>query len=760
MARESSFAHTFSDIDQYRNKALEDSLMEKIVDAKILGDTIVNGEQCEYCGMNEQELCSPLVVGQSRAEHEAYLESRKPAAVNGIIENHRGTTVKFSVRGRQINAPALTIPFLPILSSSTGEKLKTAMTPVVHEICALNMFKARMDKEKHAFRRRRNTAAEKVIWMTGLALQPLGFDDNGNEYWKFPNCGDLFICKVSGGTNFKVEFQAASIDSKFSNQAPKMTRGSMIWKRIQDLATIRKLIDSLGRSSNEAALKQSLVYYFLVDAKSSDSAPISMDKHKEPDEGLMKDSGMKKDPEMISAKPSDRAPAELSLIIAPKAVAIDRDVLIDEEEAFDAELDDDNSDDDEGEDYKQYFKYNRRSVYHAVAVKDSEGRTLHLPKGSTTITYQIHKEGVSQPLMITPLDAPWSDGLYYFSTVSFKRSGNYTLSFIAEGSNASALKPLVFPVSVTAKKINFGISSALQGLLAKQYMNERDREIPWNKRLYQALIDDVRSELEAVKSAMLSVYYALPRGCLHTNDTEDAVDFKSIAETSGWCDLLDQMWQGRVAGANHASTLMECMLLLEHYLRKQWIDGEQARVVAALPNAHFAMRCCSLPALSLRIYTMDRAIIYSHVEATKSKRSRFNFGSEKGAVHHEDSDEEEYGVHRSKRQRKPVQRLYENADFGSEEEDYEDRTRRKNYHTAPVQPTVKEAWCCPICGCENSARARSCSACGERKPAVATYQKNDHIPHRVETRQRNPVSYAESENSNDEDDEVQSNRES
>ena len=42
------------------------------------------------------------------------------------------------------------------------------------------------------------------------------------------------------------------------------------------------------------------------------------------------------------------------------------------------------------------------------------------------------REGLSPPLAYTPLSESWSDNLYYFSTLSFKRSGNYTVSFLLE----------------------------------------------------------------------------------------------------------------------------------------------------------------------------------------------------------------------------------------------------------------------------------------------------------------------------------------
>ena len=44
----------------------------------------------------------------------------------------------------------------------------------------------------------------------------------------------------------------------------------------------------------------------------------------------------------------------------------------------------------------------------------------------------LHREGLSPPLAYTPLSEAWSDHLFYFSTLTFKRSGNYTVSFLVE----------------------------------------------------------------------------------------------------------------------------------------------------------------------------------------------------------------------------------------------------------------------------------------------------------------------------------------
>ena len=41
---------------------------------------------------------------------------------------------------------------------------------------------------------------------------------------------------------------------------------------------------------------------------------------------------------------------------------------------------------------------------------------------------------------------------------------------------------------------------------------------------------------------------------------------------------------------------MECLLLLEFYLNKHWLTGPQSRLITALPNPQFAVRCATLSA--------------------------------------------------------------------------------------------------------------------------------------------------------------------
>lgn len=65
-------------------------------------------EKCVYCGLGELELCSPFVVGQSRAEHEAVLQlAQQKATADNFFPGVTGTTVVF------LNEVRLRFVFLP-----------------------------------------------------------------------------------------------------------------------------------------------------------------------------------------------------------------------------------------------------------------------------------------------------------------------------------------------------------------------------------------------------------------------------------------------------------------------------------------------------------------------------------------------------------------------------------------------------------------------------------------------------------------------
>ena len=48
--------------------------------------------------------------------------------------------------------------------------------------------------------------------------------------------------------------------------------------------------------------------------------------------------------------------------------------------------------------------------------------------------------------------------------------------------------------------------------------------------------------------------------------------YLDITEPSGWNDTLDQAWRASVDQAQSPTVLMECLLLLEHYINKAWFQ--------------------------------------------------------------------------------------------------------------------------------------------------------------------------------------------
>jgi hypothetical protein len=67
----------------------------------------------------------------------------------------------------------------------------------------------------------------------------------------------------------------------------------------------------------------------------------------------------------------------------------------------------------------------------------------------------------------------------------------------------------------------------------------------------------------------------LPSSPLVTADSKNEDFYSDITEPSGWNETLDQAWRGAVQQAVSPTILMECVLLLEHYLNKAWLQVEK-----------------------------------------------------------------------------------------------------------------------------------------------------------------------------------------
>lgn len=416
------------------------------------------------------------------------------------------------------------------------------------------------------------------------------------------------------------------------------------------------------------------------------------------------------------------------------------------------------------------------------------GKKIKFTKGAVTVTYQIQKHGIAEPLAVTPLNDQWTDSVFYFSAVVFKLSGLYTISFIIEGNESvSKLAPLVFSVTVNAKSINCGPTHAIDQLIGRKYIESSGRHVSSGRReliqtvtQYQFRLPE--SEFEATKIALLTVYAALPYGALiltSSEDTDKNLDFNySITESLSWNDNLDQVWRGSVESAKTPIILMECVLVLEHFLNKTHLILPYSKLIQSLPLPHFALKCASTSAVALRIFCIDKALAYDKVvNVPRSSRRNGTTGLETNSynssaqssrssrridrtvqVENIENDTELDTLHegnvRGRRQAsytasskiklqssdqtlpadmdmsnriKPLSKiskysgevLYNSDGFTPEDEEY-DRSSNHEYVSKSNQGT----WQCVVCTKSNDRKARSCSVCGERKPSIGVLERS------------------------------------
>lgn len=746
-SRESKIKRSFDSLELQRHGDLEESLLEDAIRARAgvtsaarSNDAFKNVE-CSYCGLTELSLCSPFVIGQSREEHEAHIRLFEMSRVNDFYPGKTDTKVQFIVGGARLKPPAFEAPFFPSIRSKKGKSLleavgNSALAPViVHESCALQMFRARWERDRHSMRRKRGFIAEKVVDMCGLCCKALGSDASGRTYWKFPTSNHLFICS---GTSPELEDSLkkdllieCGLIADSSNDE-KIRDGSdndkqVTWKVISNREQVRAIVGLLGVSSTEQLLRQNLISALLDErfnpppvspenaskvnsssqsssggiAENKDDVKVEVSKTAE---GTItahgSESSFQVESNVSATEEGDTADAtqarasnrsrELSSkaksVVAPtstkpveedtimlkllpdKGIQVPSEFVIKEETIC---VDSDDYDLDDIASHKEYFDFARK--YFAIALVYASSQKRFRPaKGTMTVTYQIHVEGKVNPLAYTPLSETWTDSIYYFASLSFKRSGNYTVSFLAEGENTAGIEPLIFPVKVHAKSILYGPVAAVRQLNASRYLEAGGRQITLYRRELLRAAEALSNELDAVKSILLMFYAALPFGSLTVVEsvTDARTDMvAAFAGSESWNDILDQAWRGAVLSTKSSTELMECVLLLEYSINKAWIHANGLKLMGRLPSPHFAIRCCSFSSVALRVYSLDRAVLYDKVYVPpRGSRGRADTGaSTKANITSSSSSSSSYGRQAASHQ--PRYKEFDESDLPDEDDD-------------------------------------------------------------------------------------------
>ena len=302
-------------------------------------------------------------------------------------------------------------------------------------------------------------------------------------------------------------------------------------------------------------------------------------------------------------------------------------------------------------------------------------------------------------------------------------SGKYTISFIVEGDNAGLIKPLIFPIVVTSSSVRCGIPHAIDKLEGVSYLDSLNRHALVGRREILSSIEQVHSELEAVRALLLILYLALPSGALsgdaNTAANTNGDSFALITEPAAWNDVLDQAWRGAVFNATTPLQLLECVLLLEYYINKQWLAYPQSRILAALPNPHFAVCNATYSSSALRIYCLDKALLYDKVFVPPRERRAAQFDQfayeEPPVSKYSQSTNNSTSDGRGRRAAAASAslRIQKSVNYNEDSGD-----EGPNVTTTSVQPPQK--WACPECTMVNEARARSCAGCEARKPTAGS----------------------------------------
>lgn len=188
------------DVENQLFTALVDQRAQLMVDARAAGAAAPPQppanptEVCEYCGLGELEICSPLVLGQSREETEQHIKMLASAeARQGLVEEDDKNPGKRKKRKRALEEgeplPPL-VPYFPRTNSPNRSKMPSNVHyPIVHERCAIQILGLRA----HNLREREEGKGDRderlvddALRISGTRTFPLGEDRHGRCYWRMP----------------------------------------------------------------------------------------------------------------------------------------------------------------------------------------------------------------------------------------------------------------------------------------------------------------------------------------------------------------------------------------------------------------------------------------------------------------------------------------------------------------------------------------------------------------------------------------------
>jgi hypothetical protein len=646
--------------------------------------------------------------------------------------------------------------------------------------------------------------------MSGISTQPLGYDDAGRSYWQFPHTSPLFIApkknlhdREPDRENLLRQLHPEMCRAPSPPPCPSQVGNSSLshgddnvkeegdWYVISDPTLITKLMESLGNSISERNLRKALSLRFNSNLESSQNTSPPAEKkdlraEEQEQEAEEEEEGEeeKEQPVRVTSRrekleresvkrKGEGKPVTLRLL-PEKGAEMQSSFIVKQENVFgnrdnDGDGPEDSDDDDDlSSSYLEYFSFSKPAKYYAIALLDRDDKIIKQEKNHqrVTVVFQIQKEGLGHPLAYTPLAEPWGDGIYYFSTLQFKRSGRYTISFFPEGVQMSHIQPLVYVVNVIAEHVTSGPTSALSRLRAQEYLTSPDRQVTFKRReIFQFLSQiGIENEFAALKSSLFTLYLSLPLGSLILSEHDDDDGYSGgdtlscITDASGWNSHVDELWRRCVMESRSSVILMECVLLLEFYISKNWFHSPANRLISSLPSPHFAIRCVTNSSIALRIFCLDKCLSYDRVAVqskggkpiitSSSLTSHSSSTGRKSAVGRSSSVPEEVLAAYTARPKRAAmtkarEALSETVRFQLDDGSDEDGGAggRRNLRTRAPRPQ----WNCGECGTVNDDRNRSCVECGSRKRVSTIAPTTSHLSRAERLGRRRRAMYGESD---------------
>jgi hypothetical protein len=162
-----------------------------------------------------------------------------------------------------------------------------------------------------------------------------------------------------------------------------------------------------------------------------------------------------------------------------------------------------------------------------------------------------------------------------------------------------------------------GLPPSLASLEAKPFLRARDRArgpvpLPDLGAIARVGVDATEDDkiFASSKAALLAIEAALPTGSVNNTPT------------GPWRQELAQQWRRTVQKAKGPWNLMRCVILLEDTINEEWIKPEIGHLRTCLPSRWKALDEASPSALAMRIFLLDRGILYDTVDKKLYKPSK------------------------------------------------------------------------------------------------------------------------------------------